>query len=63
MAEHYGFSDTHLKSRAAMVCEIPDSDLELIPSNNLTCERNLSKFDSVATISKYVQITILKLNK
>ena len=31
-----------------MVCDIPDSDLELIPSNNLTYERNLSKFDSVA---------------
>ena len=58
----YGFSDTHLKSRAAMVCVMTDSDLERIPSNNQTCERNVSKFESVAKRSSKCSNKNLKLN-
>ena len=44
----YGFYEENFTPIAAMVCELQDKELELIPSNNLICERNLSKFSNLA---------------
>ena len=44
----YGFYNEDFTPRAANINEIEDMDLELIPSNNLICERNLSKFSTLA---------------
>ena len=44
----YGFYNEDFTPRAANINEIEDMDLELIPSNNLICERNLSKFSNLA---------------
>ena len=44
----YGFYNEDFTPRAAIISEIQDMDLELIPSNNLICERNLSKFSNLA---------------
>ena len=44
----YGFYNEDFTSMAAIITEILDIDLELIPSNNLICERNLSKFSQLA---------------
>ena len=43
-----GFYNDEFTPRAAIVSEIQDRDLELISSNNLICERNLSKFSTLA---------------
>ena len=39
--KEYGFYEEDFTLRAAMVCELQDKEFELIPSNNLICERNL----------------------
>ena len=44
----YGFYNEDFTPRAAIISEMQDIDLELIPSNNLICERNLSKFSNLA---------------
>ena len=44
----YGFYNEDFTPRAAIISEMQDMDLELIPSNNLICERNLSKFSNLA---------------
>ena len=38
----YGFFGEEFNERAADITQIPDAELELIPSHNLDCERNLS---------------------
>ena len=38
----YGFFGEEFNERAADITQIPDEELELIPSHNLDCERNLS---------------------
>ena len=48
----YGFSDeVNTNPRATVVSDIDDDELYLIPSNNLICERELSKFSNVAAKS------------
>ena len=44
----YGFYNEDFTPRAAIIPEIPDKHLELMPPNNLICERNLSTFSNLA---------------
>ena len=56
----YGFFGEEFNERAADITQIPDEELELIPSHNLDCERIYPLQASIWKLEAKIQIDILK---